>query len=692
VKISRIFITILVLVLGRSVGALSQTRTAAPPPCTKNVVRVLLAQVGVIPVPPNQATPMSTYYIRDVRIVDPWSFLRFNSKDEELEHAIAGLKGKPLNAAEVNKVFKLVVDRRLADSMFSYATINLENCSGNQVDVVFKLFSVQVPPVSASTFEFQQLQNDQPEVFANTEDHPKFRIVPTVGFDEPKKLFAGATVLGNFPGARGPVDAVAFEALGPTSLRSGSATAGGSFNSETRIISNAECEAQYDYSALATDRGTVNTGRVVFQANATTRPLKGLVLRFGTQLEGGNQQTEFSPSELAPNTLASSGYSAAKFYAGLSMAQRHHALKASYGIEFGSVGESLHGDWRKHLGDIADEFWFRIGNHRRVEIEQQLTAGTIKVLHTIPAGSLFFGGNREEPFIQGDSWTIRGNPVIRSLPANRFYRTRDGAGAQRFVSYNSTIAITTWRKPLIPTELSSDQDFKDAKDFALGSATDTLMFFYASEDKNFELARKVLPVIAKKLQVLRDAVSTTPSPDACINLIDSAAINVDGAINNHPEIAWGFVDELIPGGGSALGNVVSVCKEGTKEPSVIQAADDLGVSVTDFEAAYNLIDQNAALKKAENDMSYVRRTLDTVIEDVNISSVSPLLVFDVARITPKSSDPFSGTRYGVGVGLRFALVDTIQLSGGYAVNVHRRPGEPSGAFFFSLTNRSLFKF
>ena len=282
--------------------------------------------------------------------------------------------------------------------------------------------------------------------------------------------------------------------------------------------------------------------------------------------------------------------------------------------------------------------------------------------------------------------------MIRSLPANRFYRTRDGAGAQRFISYNSTIAITTWRKPLIPSDLSNDAGFQESKRFALDSATNTLHFLYASDDKNFAQAIKSLPTIANKLKVLRDVVSETPSPNDCIDLVDSAAESVDRAINHEPVQAYGYVIELLPGGGDALENVVSVCKAGTSDSSVIRAADDLGVSATDLQVTFNLIDQKAAQKKAENDMSYVRRTLDIIIEDFNISSVSPLFVFDVARIGPKSAGPFSGTRYGVGGGLRFALVDTIHLSGGYAVNVHRRPSEPSGAFFFSLSNRSLFKF
>ena len=190
-KVRGISILILALVLGRSVGALGQTLGAAPEPCSKSVVRVLRREAGIRAVLLARATPAPSYYIRDVRIDDPWSFLRLNAKDEEVDQAIAGLKGKPLNTADVNKVFKLVVDRRLAESVFSYSTIEFENCSDNQVDVIFKLFSVQISPLSTSTFEFRELQNNEPEVSANIEDVRKFRIVPTAGYDEPKKLFAG---------------------------------------------------------------------------------------------------------------------------------------------------------------------------------------------------------------------------------------------------------------------------------------------------------------------------------------------------------------------------------------------------------------------------------------------------------------------------------------------------------------------
>ena len=688
-KATCICTTTLVLLLGCSAVASSQPRGAAPAaPCSNTAATSLRIQAGLMHTTGNFSSSPQ-YFIRDVRIVDPWSFLR--RKDKEVDDAIAKLKGQALESADVSSVFRLVTQRRLPDDGFSFADVQFENCSGNQVDVIFRLFSALVSPLDIATFEFRQRLNREPADSANIEDKRRFRVVPTVGYDEPGKLFAGGRLLGNFARARGPIDSLSVEALGPTSLRSGSGEVNGSFESPGRLISSAEWKAAYDYSSIATDQSDLNSGRVAVQANATTRPFKDVVFRVGTLLEGGNQQSDFLSSSLDARTLANSGYSVAKFYGGLSFNQRIQGLKASYGIEFGSIGTGLQGDWRRHIGDVEHEIWLSIGDHRRIEIEQQLTAGTVQILRAIPLQSLFFGGNRENEFIPGDTWKIRANPVIRSIPANRFYNTRDGAGAKSFVAYNSNIAITLWRKPVVPTELSSDPEFKKAKCFAIGSAENTLKVFYASEDPNFDRARKTLPAIAKKLSVLRDAVSTTSSPKACIDKIDSAAGMVDTAIQQEAAEAYGYVIALNQGGSDALVNVVSVCKSGTNDPSVIAAADDLDRSATDLQGAFDSIDQTAVADKAANDLADVKRTLNIIIDDLNISSLSPLFVFDAVRIGPDSGGRYSGLRYGVGGGLRFSLVDTISLSGGYAVNLHRMPGESRGAFFFSLSNRSLLR-
>jgi hypothetical protein len=688
-NVRRIGIATLALVIGCSVIASSQTRASAPAPCANSIAGELRIQARVVPHTAGHNRLGPRYYIRDVRIVDPWSFLR--REDQEVDDAIAKLKGQPLDTADVNSVFNLIIQRRLPNAGFGYGEVRFENCSSDQVDVVFRLFTALVSPREVSTYEFRQRLNNEPRESSNIEDKRKVRIVPIAGYDEPKKPFAGARLLGKFAGSPGSIDSVSFEALGPESLRSGSGEVNGSFNFPDGVISEVEWRAKYDYSSTDTDQSSLNSGRASFQATATTRPLKGIVFRAGTLLEAGNQQSDFLASSLDARTLASSAYSTAKFYGGLTLDRRRQALKASYGIAFGSIGSGLHGDWRKHIGDVAHEFWVPLGHHRRIEVQQQATAGTVQIMRAVPLRSLFFGGNREEVFIPGDSWTIRSNPVIRSIPANRFYETRDGAGAKRFIAYNSNVAITLWRKPLVPSDLATDPEFQRKKNAAIGDAQSALEVVYESEDPNFAKAREVLPTIGKKLNVLRIAVSTTPSPEDCIDKIDSAAAVIDPAMKYEAVRAYGYVIELLPDGGDALVDVVSVCKSGATDPSVIAAADDLDRSRTDLETAFGAIDQAAATRKAKNDLAPVTRTLDTIIEDLNISSLSPLFVFDAARIGPESAGRYSGTRYGVGGGVRFSLVDTVSLSVGYAANLHRRPEESRGAFFFSFSNRSLFR-
>ena len=59
--------------------------------------------------------------------------------------------------------------------------------------------------------------------------------------------------------------------------------------------------------------------------------------------------------------------------------------------------------------------------------------------------------------------------VIRSIPANRLYASAAGAGGDQFFSYNSTTAVTVWGKPVVPSELRDDPQFKKLLDGALTS-------------------------------------------------------------------------------------------------------------------------------------------------------------------------------------------------------------------------------
>jgi hypothetical protein len=88
-------------------------------------------------------------------------------------------------------------------------------------------------------------------------------------------------------------------------------------------------------------------------------------------------------------------------------------------------------------------------------------------------------------------------------------------------------------------------------------------------------------------------------------------------------------------------------------------------------------------------MAYVKRTVHTLVYELNLMSVSPVLMLDVAHIGPASSR--LGTRYGIGGGLRISLANSVDFTAGYLANPRRLADEPPGAFFFSMQFKDLFQ-
>jgi len=95
-------------------------------------------------------------------------------------------------------------------------------------------------------------------------------------------------------------------------------------------------------------------------------------------------------------------------------------------------------------------------------------------------------------------------------------------------------------------------------------------------------------------------------------------------------------------------------------------------------------------KKANRDVAFTGRTLDVIFRELNLVSVSPLVVFDVARIGPAADPRYAKPRYGLGGGVRFSLV-TLDLDIGYSSNPNPLPGERRGAWVFSLNMNDLFR-
>jgi len=88
---------------------------------------------------------------------------------------------------------------------------------------------------------------------------------------------------------------------------------------------------------------------------------------------------------------------------------------------------------------------------------------------------------------------------------------------------------------------------------------------------------------------------------------------------------------------------------------------------------------------AYKELAPAHRALDVFMHDLNIYAISPVAMFDVARVWPTGE----GVRYGVGPGLRLSIINA-NFTFGYSFDVHRLPGERAGAIYLKLDVTSLF--
>jgi hypothetical protein len=79
------------------------------------------------------------------------------------------------------------------------------------------------------------------------------------------------------------------------------------------------------------------------------------------------------------------------------------------------------------------------------------------------------------------------------------------------------------------------------------------------------------------------------------------------------------------------------------------------------------------------------RAIDVFLHELNIYSISPVAIFDVARVWPLNE----GVHYGVGPGLRLSLVNA-NFTISYGFDPQRSDRQNIGAIFFKLDVTSLF--
>ncbi len=652
------------------------------------------------------------YAIRSARVQGPFLFLRWvRARLEDARRDVSGLAGRPYRTADVLRMAQELEDSNFLPDMverrvrFSLVVTSVENCSGRELDLVYTVFSSQIAPVLSGTFESRKAEKAEPQRAAGADEITgRLRISPSAGYDRSERLFGGGRLEYRLSG--GPnfasFDSLEVEGLGSTSMHRLSAALSGARNAAAGLFAHADWELNYWNSSEPSDQSRLRKSRLAAQFSALTRPLGKwrLPVRLGGMAEGGRLESDFRAASLPQSTVPTSDYGAAKLFLGTTTRLDHNVLAASYGIELGSTLSSGRVDWIKHVGDLAHDLVVPVGDHRSLEIESRLTAGLLQARGSVPATALFFGGNREEPFIAGEAWTIRSNPVIRSIPANRFNLTSAGPGATRFVAYNMTASVPVWRRPIVPPELSRDKEFAQQLRGQIKTATSFVQTDEEAKDPHFQAAAARVGDVRAALARLEAAVAAAAAarpgqfPElfaACTKTIRRADGRAQAAARSKAGEQVGNLASLLAVDEDWLNRVDAACATDLNakigDAAIAESGESLRRIHGDLEREFSLIDRPSASRQAEAEMAYVRRTLNALIYDLNVLSVGPAVGFDFAHIGP--ADSRLGTRYGIGGGLRVTLVNSTDLTVGYFANPKRLSNESSGAFFVSVRFKDL---
>jgi hypothetical protein len=597
-------------------------------------------------------------------------------------------------------------------------TAGLENCNPETktLDIVYTVFAFGVPATvnfgrtTAAELVVRTLLHNGPARFLSL--FPQ----PLVGYNKSRGWFGGTQVTSAVqPG--GFFDTASMHATGSGNSVETGLEMQGSRSRDRGAFREREWGLNYQYFNLPSDLEGImpeaatpdlREGMVSGRFAVSTKPLAGgnAVLRFGGAIGGG--ATQSSASE-ALALFSSNSVGRLSLYAGSILQAGPYYGRLSYGVRRTQQGSELANGFFRHTVDTRHEFRFLPAPHRPLSIEVDLGGGLLPRNKTLPVGEAFFGGNVPRAFIPGDSWEIRSDPYFRSLPQLSLRPGGSLFGATRYVAFNSTIAPTVWGRPLLPKEILSDATFRNALTGQLNSAETLLSSDYIVKSPLLGSMRNAVAALEPRMAELRQKLEElkTQIPESGEDELEevlSALDDVDDGIETAQEdpaeqtsptlayrtLAKGFGE----GSPSALDALAESLRK-LKDAAPVSASSWLESEAAIAEKAGQSLSiqldevEESALASAGREMVFARRLVDRLLNEVNVASVAPLLVFDAVRVAPEP-ESLRRWRFGAGPGLRLSLVN-VNLSVGYAFNLNRRAGDPRGAFLIEFSVTDLFR-
>jgi len=658
--------------------------------------------------------------VRAVQVKSPFDFVSA-IKSSEKEAA----KQLPLQAEAVFTNEKYSAGLKEIREIFAFSGIPsplkfrvvvpaLQNCDesvSHELDVVYNVFLSNPLDYLNHPAEFEESQTAKP--FSTVaRSNSNWRIAPSLAgaYNRTTGMAIGGSVGFVLPESWGTMHASALESTAAHDEKIGWQTSKDVGAPQLRTLN---ISFGYRHSDQPADSGRIESGHLFLQAYATTNSIgsQGIAFRYGALVEGGNDQSSAINSSVVQKLTASSSYGSLKGYSGVSLFREDYTLSVSYGFQAASNGDLSRVGFLKHLGytslvaQIPFRQWGRTGGvHRPLSVELAVAGGFLQRSGPMPVPERFFGGDAERPFVEGADWKINDGPFIRSIPQNRLNASNVygvPVGGSSFWSSNMTVALPVWGRPLVPKELATDPTFEPAIKAEKTAAQNALALTYQKDLPAFKNFISHLPPLDTELSQLRSALAgiSEDSSAAVKSSLASSKSATESSIRVSNE-----VQTSTPQAASALvvGPVSRLTKLSTAlerlERGLADAGENEGADAvhTHRENILRLqssladdiqkIDLTIPQKRAADELRVVDPVLDALLHKLNIISISPIAVFDCARLWPDAK----GTRFGPGTGVRLSLV-TLNVNLGYAWNIGGTKPEGPGAIFFSLDVSNFFR-
>lgn len=655
--------------------------------------------------------------VRSVDVKTPLAFLPWIQADLVQAKALAApLAGTAFNASQVNAVWDAI-------GKLPFAGLDLQArvggdallldiaCPPEGLELTFFVYSMKVSTTLGITWEARQRETAAPEQQSGQEALRRgMQLLPRLGYQAGEGAGAGASARYNLAAAG--ADAL-WRSMALDGYVSGRlhdlamAVEGGRERADGTWAHTTWRLAYADQSAPARSVSRLGLRGLEAQVLAQTHPLGTLALpvRLGAALAAGQHRSS-GQDDPAAGLAADQRYQSLKLMAGTTARLKQHSFAASYGIELGAGNGGSRGlDWVKQVVDLAHEGRWRVADHRSLSVETRLSLGQLSERGAVPHSARFFAGGREQWFTGGAEWQIRAAPLLRSLGTNMLAGLASSPGYRRFMALNLTAAVPVLRKPLVPAEVYRDPGLRKELNAQLNSTINILAGDMRPDLPTYRLAIGHLPEVQQTLAALRSAVGgVEPAAGsagsdafaACTGQLVQAEADVAQVLGAVGIEQLGFFTELLPGEGSAdtLAQVVALCvdgfnKPGPQSPQIAQQGAVLRASIAQLSAWFAAADPAAAEAAARREIEPVRLIVDSLMDEINAVAVSPLLMLDVVNVGPRLPGG-PRARVGMGSGLRVTLVDSVDISLGYMVNMRRQAGEARGAFFLTMQFKDPF--